>query len=102
MVVTHILTTPGEYDEWKSSVDRWPDHAGERDLLTKCCTRLEVPENTESRIFSPILEDEDGNPTAGAYMGGWQEHRCKDGCGCTVNPGMRQTAHLRDGWYEYD
>jgi len=96
----HILRTPGEYDEWKPSMERWPDDAGERDVITSCCNRLEVPEHTESRIFSPVLEDEDGNPTAGAYMGGWQQHRCARGHGCTVNPGMKRTAHLREGWYE--
>lgn len=97
---SHILRTPGEYTRWEPSATIWPEHAGERSLIVSCCNRLEVPEHTETRFFEPVLEYADGTPTAGAYMGGWQEHRCKDGHGCTVNPGMKRTAHLRDGWYE--
>ena len=95
----HILRTPGKYDKWKPSIERWPDAAGTRGVLTDCCNRLEILEHTESRIFSPTLYDKTGEPTAGAYMGGWQDHRCKKGHGCTVNLGMKRTAHLRAGWY---
>ena len=95
--VGHILQTPGEYTAWKPALEQWPEASGK--VLVGCCNRLEAVENTDVRFFEPVLEYEDGTPTAGAYLGGWQDFRCKEGCGCTVNPGMKRTAHLRDGWY---
>ncbi len=101
MTLVHILRTPGEYTDWRNTCERWPEAKDRgRCVVTDCCNRLVTPEETKSRIFEPVLFDEDGEPTAGAYMGGWTQYHCLEGVGCTVNHGMKRTAHLREGWYD--
>ena len=102
MTLLHILRTPGEYTEWQPVLDVVPDLADKK-VVVDCCNRRELADHAEIRTFNPVLEYPDGEPTAGAYMGGWSECRCAEGHGCTVNPGMRRTTHLREGWYQdYD